>query len=410
MKTPRFLQNNIGNEHENDFKTSLILDNIRRGKILAFIVIGFETIFLTATVITAMLKVDNRFAFDAYFLMYAIMLIMNVSYLVLTKSINQDSKLSINQEKWLDAALISYITFIMSWGSVVSLMDQKLYGQIVTFMINMIVCSTVYLLEHRKIALPYIVSIVILVAGLPFFQSSMDVLIGHYVNLFFFVCVSWTTARIIYFNYTENFMSKLLIKQSNLLLEKKNEENKRINIELTNANNRLKELALLDELTGISNRRCFREFIDSVFCGRIKENTTLSIIMLDIDYFKQFNDYYGHEEGDKALVAVAHQLSSMIRSSNEIAVRWGGEEFIYAAINKSREEIAETANLIQEKVSALKIIHHDSPTNPYITVSLGISTIQISDKSQIKQAIKLADQALYKAKSSGRNCMITFNF
>jgi diguanylate cyclase (GGDEF)-like protein len=193
------------------------------------------------------------------------------------------------------------------------------------------------------------------------------------------------------------------------LLAKEIEENRKINVRLEIANNQLKELTLLDELTGIPNRRSFREFIDRAFQFYIKECSAISIIMIDIDFFKQFNDFYGHDEGDKALIAVANQITSVVDEPSEFVVRWGGEEFIYAAFNKSQEVIAETANVIRAKISDLKIPHNDSPINQYISVSLGSCTIQITDKKDISKAIKLADSALYMAKNSGRNCVKTLS-
>lgn len=408
MKIPNLLKNKIDKDEKENFELSLILENIYRGRILAVIVIGFETICLAATMITAKLKVDSRFAFETYFIMYAIMIVLNILFLLMSKSVNGKTNLNKAKTKTLNTMLIAYISFMMSWGSVISLLDQKLYGQLFTFLINMIVCSSVYFLDHKKILIPYITSTLILAIGLPFFQSSKDILIGHYINLFFFIFISWVTSRVTYHNHCENYISKMLLNHSNMLLEKKIEENRMINNRLTIANNRLKELALLDELTGISNRRSFWEFIDREF-SNIESNIAISIIMIDIDYFKQFNDHYGHVEGDKALMAVAQQINSIVETPDELAVRWGGEEFIYAAFNKSREAIAETANEICEKVSALKILHNKSPANRYITVSLGVCSIRISERNQAKHAIKLADQALYWAKSNGRNCIKMLN-
>ena len=183
----------------------------------------------------------------------------------------------------------------------------------------------------------------------------------------------------------------------------------KITIRLAIANSQLKEYALMDELTGIPNRRSFREFIDRAFQNDVKEGSTLSVVMIDIDYFKQFNDSYGHEEGDKALIAVANQINAVIEDPSEFVVRWGGEEFIYAAFNRSEAEIEATANTIRQKVSDLNIVHAESPVHPHITISLGTSTIPATEKKDVNKAIKLADQALYFAKSYGRDCIKSIN-
>ena len=173
-----------------------------------------------------------------------------------------------------------------------------------------------------------------------------------------------------YRNYCDNYVIKELMNQSNLLLEKEMKENTIINKKLAIANAQLKKLALMDELTELPNRRSFREFIDKRF-QHTNSSLTVSVIMIDVDNFKQYNDFYGHEKGDLALIAVAKQLSDLPENTDQIAVRWGGEEFIYAAFNKSQEDIIEIANAIRLKILELRIPNKDSLTNPYLTISLG---------------------------------------
>ena len=409
MKVSDFLKNNISENEKESLETAVILENIQRSKLLAIVIIGFEAVLLFVDILTSTLKVDDRFSFNAYFVMYSVMILLNAAYLLYLKSIGGKSDAFVMRKKPAAIAIVLYITLMMSWGSIVSLMDQRLYGHLMTFMVNMIVCSVIYLLDNRKILIPYFISMLIIAIGLPYFQNSSDVLIGHYVNLSVFIFISWLTSRILYRSYCENFTGKILLNEANSLLEKEIEENRKINAKLTSANKQLRELSLMDELTGIPNRRCFREFIESAFQHYVKEGSTISVIMIDIDFFKQFNDNYGHQDGDKTLIAIATQINSIIKDSGEILVRWGGEEFIYAALNRDEAAIEETAKTIMSKVSDLKIIHNDSPINPFITVSLGSCTVDITEKRDISKAIKFADSALYLAKCSGRNCVKTFN-
>ncbi len=133
---------------------------------------------------------------------------------------------------------------------------------------------------------------------------------------------------------------------------------------------------------------------------------TMSFIMFDIDYFKQYNDRYGHDEGDKVLVAVANELNSVIDESKEIAVRWGGEEFIYAAFNSNSDEVLKKAETIRNRVADLKIINEPSAKPTYITISAGVCTVDIREKKDVTDGIKLADKALYMAKNEGRNRIV----
>ncbi len=303
-----------------------------------------------------------------------------------------------SQLRNLEIGLLVYITLIMSWGSIVSLMDQKLYGQLMVFMINMIICSVIYYLDNKKIMIPYGCSVLVLLIGLPFFQNSRDILIGHYVNLSVFIIISWLASRIIFLSYYRDYESNIMLQKTNLNLERKILENSVINSKLAALNLQLNELALIDELTGIPNRRSFRNHIDIAFERYVNDHSTLSIIMLDIDYFKQFNDINGHIAGDRVLRAVANQVNSVVRHDMDFVARWGGEEFIYGAFNSSAEEIEGIAEAIRSKVYDLKVPHQFSK-------KWAICTLKVNGIVDVSKCIEGADKALYLAKSKGRNCV-----
>lgn len=397
------IQVDIRNEYldTKEFKEDLILQNIRRGKLLAIIVIAFETIFASIDLVSCFLKVNKTFSFYSYLGMYLIMIAINLVYLFFINGYEKN-RLHINT---MNTVTVFFITLIMVWGSSISLMDQKLYGQLMTFVVNMIICSIIYCLDVKRMIIPYLVASIFLAIGLPFFQNSGDILVGHYVNLAVFVAISWTVSRIMYRNYCDNYIIKELMNQSNLLLEEEMKENTIINKKLECANEQLKKLALLDELTGLPNRRSFREFVEKRFLNNSTELT--SVIMIDVDNFKRYNDLYGHEKGDSALIAVAKQLGEFPENIDQIVVRWGGEEFIYAAFSKSREEIIEIANAIRLKILMLSISNQNSLMDSHITVSLGTCTANISSARDIGKIIDKADQAMYLAKSNGRNSVAT---
>lgn len=401
MKTPYFFKNDIQTSTRKEclaskeFKNDLILQNIQRGKLLAIVIIVFETVYLLIDVICSFQKISNTFSFYSYSIMYFMMISINLVYLFLTHCFT----LKCIHTSATNALFTFYLTLIMAWGSVISLMDQRLYGQLMSFMVNMIVCSIIYLMDAKMMRIPYLISIIILTVGLPFFQRSSNVLIGHYVNLLVFVVISWMASRIVYRNYCDNYVIEKLMNQSKILLEKGMEENRIINRELAIANMQLKKLTLMDELTELPNRRSFREFVDKTF----QMHSTVSVIMIDIDYFKQYNDSYGHDAGDAALTTVAKQIGSIVENTYQIAVRWGGEEFIYAAFNITKENIIEIANALRLRILNLKIPNRSSLACPYITISLGICTGTVANIKNFDSIIKIADQALYQAKNNGRN-------
>lgn len=330
MKITDLFSNQIEKEEMESFQRHLIFDNIERGKILAYFVIFLEFLMLMTDLVASWLKVDVRFNFFGYSLIYGLMIIVNILFLIVTRKFEQLDQRSAAQLTQMERSLFAYITFMLCWGSIVTLMDQRLYGQLMPYLINVSICSVVYYLGNKKSIIPYILSLLILFIGLPFVQPSHDILFGHYVNLILFASILWLASRMIYHSYCENYKNTVLLNKSKRQLEEEIELNHVTNKKLSISNRQLKELTLIDELTGIPNRRSFRYFIDQMKDQNFANHNYLAIMMIDIDFFKQYNDHYGHDEGDKALVAVANEILSTIQSSMEFAVRWGGEEFIFA--------------------------------------------------------------------------------
>ncbi|MFL0198615.1 GGDEF domain-containing protein [Clostridium sp. WILCCON 0269] len=388
MKLKELIEFKIdGNESEN-FKKSIVGSNLYRGKLASKMLITFDLILCSIDVITYMLNVDDRFKFINYFIMYMLMIIVNVIFLVsINKYGNLDDKPSTYIDNW-EKALMCYITFVISWGSAISLMDQKLYGHVIVFMVNMITCSVLYYLDSKKILIPYAISTSILVFLLPFFQKSKDVLIGHYVNLIIFLFISWLCSRILYYSYYSSFMNKTLLKK---------------------ANDKLKRLNSIDELTQINNRRSFNDYISFEYNSNLKKDLLISVIMMDIDFFKQYNDNYGHNAGDKVLVSVAQEIDSVAAMYMNFAARFGGEEFIYVAIDTDEEQIMDIAQIIKTNITTLKIPHKCSQVSEYVSLSFGTSTVRITSKKDILYCMESADKALYYAKKSGRNCVKTLD-
>jgi len=125
--------------------------------------------------------------------------------------------------------------------------------------------------------------------------------------------------------------------------------------------------------------------------------------MIDIDYFKAFNDNYGHLAGDKCLIDVAKTLNDSCRRPSDFAARLGGEEFVFLAVNMDQEGTIHVAENIRESIHNLNIPHAYSATSPYLTVSIGVTIFNPSKNNKPEGAINKADQALYNAKQFGRN-------
>ncbi|MEQ8154597.1 MAG: GGDEF domain-containing protein [Clostridiaceae bacterium] len=396
METDKLVNRELDDEGSNLLIIKRAKSNVARMSTFSRLLIAIESILVVADIVSNTNNVNRSFDFVSYLIMYLLMIFTNIYILLLTKKIRNVENYS--QVKKIEILAIVYITFIMLWGSVVTLMDQRLYGKLTVYMVNVIMCSVTYYFDYKKMSIPYCFSFLVLVIGLPFFQKSSDVLIGHYINIVIFMGIAWTASRILYSNYCENI-------KSNILLSKEIEENILMNRKLQELNFKLEKLSLLDELTQISNRRGVNKYLDFIYDYAIKKKSLTSVAMIDIDNFKKYNDNYGHTIGDEVIRKVAKEIRSKVRESVDFAARYGGEEFLYIAMETSQEEMHSIAEGIRKKIEDLKIEHRYSYVKEYITVSIGISTVKVTAREDIELAIVQADEALYKAKNNGRNCV-----
>ncbi|TVR72318.1 MAG: diguanylate cyclase [Spirochaetaceae bacterium] len=167
----------------------------------------------------------------------------------------------------------------------------------------------------------------------------------------------------------------------------------------------LERFALLDGLTGIHNRRYFDEQLEKEIARHLREEHPLSVIMMDIDHFKAFNDHYGHGAGDKCLQKVARVLTDTLSRPSDSLCRYGGEEFVALLPGSDAGGARVVADRLRTAVEALSLTHEYSSAGPVVTVSLGVATADPAGQQKADGAslLKRADEALYTAKKAGRN-------
>jgi diguanylate cyclase (GGDEF)-like protein len=179
---------------------------------------------------------------------------------------------------------------------------------------------------------------------------------------------------------------------------------------LERANKQLEILSSIDPLTHILNRRGLEEVLANAWQNNERQQGELSILMIDIDFFKPYNDNYGHPQGDKCLVQVADTFNETLNRSTDSLARYGGEEFMvvlpFTPVDGARFKAKELSLALRSK----KIKHQYSSVFPYVTVSIGIATSTATDHlANADELIKQADIALYQAKEQGRNCCQVFH-
>ncbi|WOD39506.1 diguanylate cyclase domain-containing protein [Nodosilinea sp. E11] len=182
----------------------------------------------------------------------------------------------------------------------------------------------------------------------------------------------------------------------------------RINTELQQATSQLERLAHTDPLTQIANRRRFGERLASEWSRLSRDRLPLSLLLFDVDYFKSYNDTYGHQQGDDCLYAIAQAAQSAVGRSTDLLARYGGEEFAVILPNTGSQGAITVAQRIHQAVAALNLPHQASAVSDRLTISLGISTLLPTPDLTSSELIQQADQALYRAKHRGRHCTVVF--
>ena len=168
-------------------------------------------------------------------------------------------------------------------------------------------------------------------------------------------------------------------------------------------NDMLEKLSMYDGLTNIRNRRYFDETFEKTFSEIKRDKKSLAVLMIDIDFFKPYNDNYGHGQGDETLRKVAKALEKTIKRASDFVARYGGEEFVILLKDINKDGVEAVANNLLNAIRELKITHEFSKIENYVTVSIGVSYYNSSSDITKLELLLKADETLYNVKNSGRN-------
>ena len=195
----------------------------------------------------------------------------------------------------------------------------------------------------------------------------------------------------------ENYLRRDFL--NSLLLEHENRQ-------LQKASHELRRLSISDALTDLGNRRHFEDMLEQEWLRALRAGTPVSLILFDIDFFKNFNDNYGHQAGDDCLRLVAGGIAAFARRPGDTAARYGGEEFVLLMSGTEPDQAAAIAEACRARVEALGIPHGHSTAGQVVTVSAGVATMLPDSGRSRRDLVEAADKALYLAKSRGRNLVV----
>ena len=177
---------------------------------------------------------------------------------------------------------------------------------------------------------------------------------------------------------------------------------------LTKANSQLEELIRTDGLTSINNRRSFDEMIVAELNRAIRQINDIALLFFDVDFFKKYNDHYGHVEGDQCLIQIAQAAKEQFQRSGELVARYGGEEFAVIMPHTNIDIAYKAANKLVKRIADLKIEHVESTVSEYVSISIGVVSIKPHLNHTVKDLVEAADSALYDAKEKGRAQAVIF--
>lgn len=201
---------------------------------------------------------------------------------------------------------------------------------------------------------------------------------------------------------------KNALENSEKLVMERTKELRQSEMRLKEANLELQKLVNIDGLTKIANRRCFDDCLNNEWERLLREQEPLSLLLFDVDYFKNYNDYYGHQMGDDCLIRIAEVVSKILHRTTDLIARYGGEEFAVILPNTDEKGAQIVAEKIRLEVMNLGIEHEKSGIANVVTISVGAASLFPNLLQNAAVLLNQADQALYVAKNRGRNCTVFF--
>jgi diguanylate cyclase (GGDEF)-like protein len=317
---------------------------------------------------------------------------------ILYVNFNRRHPRDVDYQRWFYITLVAAAVIGLGWSTGLTVMLNGAPQQYHIFLIILLIslaAAGITLAIRTIVYSVFQVGVLLPAIGWLLFQdATINRILG--VFLIIFMVAMWLFAHQV---------SRSLYNSFRLQLENQSLANslKQSNARLHVLNEELTQLSATDSLTLVANRRYFDNRFVSEFSRASREESALSIIMIDVDFFKDYNDELGHVAGDECLQKIAVAIRDSLKRPTDLVARYGGEEFIVLLPSTTVEGAMSLADEIRIQVIKLKLVHPTSSVSSYVTVSLGVTGTYPSKNSTKEALLKKADEALYHAKAAGRN-------
>jgi diguanylate cyclase (GGDEF)-like protein len=258
-----------------------------------------------------------------------------------------------------------------------------------TYIITLFILSTLFIINIYVFVFLQLATAVPLLAIFSYLNMDSISILSNYANVFFGISVSAYISHIMHGMTMERAANRIIIERQNS--------------ELSELLDKFKFLSETDGLTKIYNRRKFDEIIRIEWKRATRKEYSLALILFDVDFFKNYNDKYGHLKGDDCLVAIGETVKALFGRANEFAARYGGEEFAIILAGADAEHGKSACKRLIEAIQALKIQHDYSHASTIVTISAGLAVSTPKPADSMEVFMKAADDALFQAKKTGRN-------
>ncbi|MCP1144496.1 GGDEF domain-containing protein [Lysinibacillus endophyticus] len=376
-------------------KSEIIKQNLHKISLLNrvfTIVIVFLFLFTNIITNIPILNLDNLINIS-YFNFFSLFTFNFLIFLIV-----DIRKIQINNDniKKVELFITLYVTFFLSIGAFISMREQEIYNPLLIYTMILFTCSSFLVLSVKQVSIPLITSTCVLLLGL-YLQHGFDqIFILQLLYIASIIPIAFFISQSFYYSFKRSIKFQIeMVREAQISRE--------LTKKLREANRKLELQSMLDPLTSLFNRRAYNNYLKELQTKILENSYDLSVIMIDVDCFKMYNDTYGHAEGDKVLLKIAQVLKDLADEYHCFATRWGGEEFALLLFDVPEAFVKEMCNEVKTRVNQLQINHNTSHISDVVSVSIGASTKTILQPDDILACIKQADEALYFVKEHGRN-------